>query len=190
MSLVTFVSCALWWIYISWPVASVKLSEGRSCRMQFHQWYTGRCVLSYYENSTCLGTTKLALGLFTHPWAVFPGPEGKSAVCLSWLDNTYTAFAVDYSKGRRKKVVIPDKLQEAVDESDFEVRACSRREVEFVADFIRTTDSQLLSSVLRGGLEPNESREDVLRFLRWATEPNNYRDPVLKGAKPQILPEN
>jgi hypothetical protein len=185
--LVTFLS---FWVYISSQVAHLSLSKDRYCKMQFHQWYTGRCVLSYFDNGICLGTVILDNGFLTDPWAIFPGPDGKSVVCLSELDLTDAAFTVNFTKCSNQGVTIPMGLQDAVDRSDFEVRACTRKEVNFVENFIKTADSSVVAGCLRGGLTPSYTREDWVNYFRCATSPNDWRDPVLKDAKPQILPEN
>jgi hypothetical protein len=180
----------LWWFYISSPVVNVSLSKNSYCKMQFNQWYTGRCMLYYYEDSVCIGRVKLGLGLFTHPLAVFPGSDGKTVVCFSRLDTTYAAFTVDFSKRIQQGTHIPAKLQDAVNYSNFEVRACTRQEVNFVADYIRTVDSNLLAKHLIGGETSEQSRANALLFLRYSTEEHNWHDPVLENAYPQILPEN
>lgn len=180
---------SFWWASISRPVADISLSQGRHCKMQFHQWYTGKCVLSCYEDGVRIGKATLTTGFFTHPWAMFPGPDGKSVVCFSWLDTTYAAFTVDLAKRNPEGVTIPRKLGGTVDFSNFDVRACSTGEVEFVANFIRTAGPNLFN-LSRWGLRSPQSKENALLFLKLATTPNDWNDPVLKDAKPQILPRD
>lgn len=177
-----------WWASISRPVAYPALSQSRHCKMQFHQWYTGRCVVSFYENGVRVGTATLSTGLFTHPWAMFPGPAGTSVVCFSWLDTTYAAFTVDFARRNERGVSIPRKLRDAVDYSDFDVRACTTDEVAFVANFIRTASPDALFGLSRWGRTTVEPKENDLLFLKLATNPYDSRDPVLKDARPQILP--
>jgi energy-coupling factor transporter transmembrane protein EcfT len=179
----------LWWTSISRPVAILVLSESRRCTMHFHQWSTGNCVLSCEENGARIGKAKLSTGLFTHPWAVFPGPAGKSVVCFSWLDTTYAVFAFDLTNSNSQGVDVPEKLRNVVDHSTFKVRACTKGEVAFVADFIRTNNSTL-SGLSRWGLTSQESRDNALLFLKLATTRNDWKDQVLKDAWPQILPED
>ena len=183
------------WSYLSISVGRLALSKERRCELVFHEWLTGRCVLSYYENGICLGKVRLNNDIFITPQAFFPGPDGKSVVCLSWPDTFYAAFTVDFTKRNDKGVIIPPRLQlpgqEAVDFSNFEVRACTRKEVDFVYNYIKTVDLNTLSHLVRwsewGTTE--ETREGMLRCLIWATTPRDYRDPVLKYAAPLILPE-
>jgi hypothetical protein len=181
------------WGYISTPVARINFSKDRRCKLVFHELLTGNCVLSYYENNVCLGTVKLHSDFLNNPMAFFPGPSGECIVCLSYLDTTYAAFTVDLSKQSLKVGDIPPELrqpgQEAVDSSDFEVRACTRKEVDFVVKYIKSVDIRTLSNLVRGGLT-EEEREALLKSLIWATTSSNWRDPLLKYAKPQILPEN
>lgn len=178
--------CALYlagWIYVSIPVSHFSFSKDRYCKMEFHQWLTGRCVLSYYENSVCVGTVRLHSDLLNNPVAFFPGMDGESVVCFSYLDTTWAAFTVDFTKQDNNGVVIPERLrdpgQEAVDRSDFEVRACTRKEVNFVEQYIKTVDSNTLSNlVIRGSTAP-ETRRNLLTFLVMASD-----------MKPQMPPEN
>jgi len=176
----------IWWVSISRPVAELSLPQKLHCRMQFHRWWTGKCVLSCEENGVRAGTTTLATGLFTHPWAAFPGPGGNTVICFSRLDNTYAVFTVDVAKRNPKGVSIPPKLEGTVDFSNFEVRACSTDEVAFVANLIRTA-APSLSNLSRWGLSSPQSREDALLFLKLATTRYDENDPVLKEARPQIL---
>jgi hypothetical protein len=103
--------------------------------------------------------------LFEHPWAIFPGPDGNIAACFSELDTTYAVFTINFTKRNPQGVVIPEKLQEAVDHSDFEVRASTRKEISFVANYIKTADADQLSALLRGGLTSVQSRAGLLKFL-------------------------
>jgi hypothetical protein len=163
-----------WWVYISVPVAHLSFSKDRYCTLEFHQWSTGRCVLSYDENGVCVGTVRLHSDLLNNPIAFFPGPDGESVVCLSDLDTMGVAFIVDFSKRDRNGVVIPERLrdpgEESVDRSDFEVRACTRKEVDFVAQYIKTTDPKTLSNLVRWGTTAPQTRENMLNFLKFATD--------------------
>jgi hypothetical protein len=179
------------WIYISIPVAHVSLSKNSHCKLEFHQLLTGKCILSYYVAGTCMGTTTLHSDLLNNPLACFPGPDEKSVICLSDLDTFQAAFTVDFTKRNNKGTAIPPRLQEpgqeAVDHSDFEVRACTYEEVDFVKQYIKTVDLSTLSNCIRWGARP-ETRQGVLKFLIYATTPNNWQDPVLKDAHPLMLP--
>jgi len=181
------------WIYFSLPVAHLSFSKDRRCEMEFHQWYTGRCILSYYENDVPVGTVRLHSDFFDNPIAFFPGPDGRSVICFSFLDTTYAAFTVDFTKRNQKGVYVPLLLrvpdEPVVDHSDFEVRACTAKEVAFVGHYIKTVDLATLSNLVRNGTTP-ETREDMLRHLAWSTHLPDRGDPVLKYAKPQILSEN
>ena len=37
-----------WWAEESMQVAHVTFSKDRYCKLQFHQWYTGKSILSYF----------------------------------------------------------------------------------------------------------------------------------------------
>jgi hypothetical protein len=184
-----------WWAKVSMQVAHVTLSNDRYCTLQFHQWYTGKSILSYFENGTCVGVVQLNNDLFNDPLAMFPGPDGLSVVCLSWPDTFDAAFTVDFSKRSHDGVPIPKRLrldgQEAVDFSNFKVRACTPKEVEFVRHYIETADLKTFANCTRWGnsAATEEQRANTLRFLTWAISPNNWQDPILKNAKPLILPE-
>jgi hypothetical protein len=182
-----------WWADVSRQVAHVTFSKDRYCKLQFHQWYSGRSILSYYENGACVGHVQLNNDLFNDPLAMFPGPDGRSVVCLSWPDTFDAAFTVDFSKRSSAGCTIPERLrlegQEAVDFSNFEVRACTTKEVEFVRRFIRNADLKTLGDCIRNKAT-EEARQDTLTFLAWATSPNNWTDPVLKNAAPLLLPDD
>jgi hypothetical protein len=185
-----------YWCWLSSEVARVTWSTDRYCKLEFHQWYSGQSILSYYEKGTRIGFVKLNNDFLNDPLAMFPGPDGKSVVCLSWPDTFDAAFTVSFSTYSKKGVVIPDRLkldgQEAVDFSNFPVRACTTREVEFVRHFIQNADDKTLISCLRWQVPEStaEKRADTLRFLAWATSPNDWRDSVLKDGSPLILPDD
>jgi hypothetical protein len=185
------------WVDLSSQVAHLSLSKNRSCKVEFCQWYSGRCVLSYYENGVCVGTAEMDMGAFTHPWMAFPGQDGKSVIFFSELDTTSAVFTVDFTKWNPQGVAIPDRLQDVVNRSDFEVRACTKKEVNYVADYIAMAKLTTLSDLRGGGptwgaasargnsphLMPE--REFLLNYLKYATS-----DGRLYGADSQILPEN
>ena len=181
------------WTYFSIPIGHLALSKDRQCKLEFHQWYTGRCILSYYENNVCVGTVRLHSDFFNNPIAFFPGPDGNSVICFSFLDTTYAVFTVDLSTrnsregGNSLQLRVPD--EPVVDRSDFKVRACTAKEVDFVSQYIQTVDLSTLANLVRGGATQN-TRKNMLTHLTWATNQNNWQDPVLKYAKPQIMPEN
>ena len=177
------------WVCVSTQVARVTFSQDRYCRLQFHEWNSGRAVLSYYEKGALVGRVQLNNDLFNDPLAMFPGPDGHSVVCLSWPDTFDTAFTVDFSKYNREGVKIPERLrlggQEVVDFSNFEVRACTTAEVNFVRHFIEGTDLKTLGLCTRWGSPATEdTRKYTLHFLGWATARVNG-----EGA-PLILPED
>jgi hypothetical protein len=194
-AIIVVVLLVAWWAKVSTEVAHVTFSNNRYCKLQFHQWNTGRSVLSYYENGICIGVVQLNNDLFNDPLAMFPGPDGQSVVCLSWPDTYNAAFTVDFSKRSPGGMPIPKRLQlysqEAVDFSNFKVRACTPEEVDFVRDYIKRVDLKTFASCTRWGASgaTEDQREDALRFLTWATSPNNWQDPILKDAVPLILPE-
>ena len=182
------------WFWISrFPQADVQLSDNRRCTLQWHRWYSGSTVLSCYQNGARTGTTELINGLFEHPWAMFPGPDGNTVVCFSILDMTYATFAVDVTKPNNDpkftQLHLRVPVEPVLERSDFLVRACTAEEVKLVAEYIKTTDSRTLARSVRGGVSA-ETREDLLTYLTWSTTPYNSKDPVLKFAKPQILPRN
>jgi len=185
-----------WSVHVSGQVARVTFSKDRYCKLEFHQWYSGMSILSYYENGVCVGIVKLNNDLFNDPLAMFPGPDGKSVVCLSWPDTFDAAFTVDFTKRRWDGVTIPERLrlegQEAVDFSNFKVRACTTKEVEFVRQFIQGSDLKTFASCTRYGerAQTEDARADMLRFLTWATSTPVWSDPDLEHAAPLILPED
>ena len=182
------------WFWISrFSQADVSLSDHRRCTLEWHRWYSGNTVLSCYQDGTRTGTVKLINGLFEHPSTMYPGPDGNTVVCFSILDTTYATFAVDVTKPNddprftRLHLRVTD--EPVVEPSDFLVRACTVKEVEFVTEYIKTTNLKTLSMSVRGGMS-DTTREDLLTYLEWSTTPYNWKDPVAKLAKPQILPRN
>ena len=189
-------SALIWWTDVSKEVVHVSFSQDRSCKLEFHQWDSGRSVLSYYEHEVRVGTVTLNNDLFNDPIAMFPGPNDASVICLSWPDTFDAAFTVDFSKRSNEGMPIPERLrldgQEAVDFSNFNVRACTPNEVASVRSFIERTDLKTYASYTRYGeaAANEESRKHMLRFLTLATSPNDWRDPVLMNAAPLLLPED
>ena len=141
----------------------------------------------YYENGLCTGTVRLSGGLLADPLAFFPGPDANTVLCLSWLDITNAAFTVDFAKRNPRGVTIPEQLEDAVDWSAFEVRACTRREVDFTEQYLKTVDRQTLSHLVRGGSGSEEERQNMLKFLHSATTPSGGYD---HNARAQIVPRN
>ena len=188
--LLAVVMAAYWGRVSSFPTARVTLSANRRCTLEFHRWYSGRCVLSCYENGVCVGTTRLCTGWLTDPIAFFPGPNENTVVCFSWGDTTDAAFTVDLTGRHPSGAAIPTRLADVVDWSAFEVRACTRREVDFTVHYIKTADQTDLARLSRMGSGSEQVRADLLKFLLWATGERDYRDPVLKDAIPQLMPEN
>ena len=133
--------------------------------------------------------------LFNDPLAMFPGPDGFERRCLSWPDTFDGAFTVDFPNTVLTACLSHKCLrldgQEAVNFSNFKVRACTPKEVDFVRHYIETVDLKTFANCTKWGnsAATEEQRADTLRFLTWATSPNNSRDPILKNAKPLILPE-
>ena len=150
-------------------------------------------MLSCYQDGVRTGTAELINGLFEHPWAMFPGPDGDTVICFSILDTTYATFTVDVTKPnddpRFARLHLRVPVEPVVERSDFLVRACTVKEVDYLAEYIKTTDLKTLSKSLRGGAS-TETREDLLTYLAWSTTPYNWKVPVSKFAKPQILPRN
>ena len=177
----------VWVKFSSFPPAYLSLPDHRRCVLEFHHWYSGRYVLSYYDNSTCIGTVRLSGGLLTDPLGFFPGPDGNTVLCLSWLDITNAAFTVDFTKRHPRGATIPEQLEDAVDWSAFEVRACTQREVDFTRQYLRTVDRQTLAHLVRGGSGSEAERQNMLEFLRSATTPSGGYD---QNAKAQIVPRD
>ncbi len=179
--------------YLHIPAAHFSFSETRRCELAFDQLYPSACLLSYYENERRVGTTKLHADLFDNPDAFFPGPDGHSAICFTYLDTTYATFTVDFAKRNQDedfhnlRLRVP--VEPIVDRSDFEVRACTAREVAYLEQYIKTADETTLAALVRGRSTP-EVRKALLDHLTWSTRPYNSRDPVLRYAKPQLLPQN
>ncbi len=182
------------WLFKSAHSWRVELSEHDECVVRFYEWRSGNCLLEFYHDGTRLGGTTLDRGLLSHPWAVFPGPDGQSVICFSSLDLTFAAFSVDLRSrpvpgASGDGVAVPRDLDEAVIRSDFPVRACTPAEVAFVADLIaQASPSRWASHLSVDALPPEAERDRCLSFLRLATTPNLWRDPSLHGAPPHILP--
>ena len=188
--LIPLVVVAGYWVRISsFPAARLALSADRRCTLEFHRWYSGRCVLSCYEHGSCVGTTRLSSGWLTDPIAFFPGPDENTVLCFSWGDTTDAAFTVDFTERHRSGAAIPKRLADVVDWSAFGVRACTRREVDFTAHYLKTVDQQELAHRSRMDSGSAQVRADLLKFLLWATGERDYQDPILKDAIPQLLPE-
>jgi hypothetical protein len=159
--------------------------------MIFYQWYAGRCVLSYYEKAACVGTVLLHSDIFDNPMAFFRGPDEHSVVCFSCLDTSHTAFTVDFTRRNGQESIhsLPLKVTSApvVDRSNFEVRACTTQEVDFVRHYIETADLATLSGLWGARPLPTpEVRQNLLNFLESATTTNHAKD----DAHPQVLPED
>jgi hypothetical protein len=179
------------WIYLSLPVAHLSLSKTQRCTLEFHRWYSGSCMLSYYENDNRAGTVKLHSDYFNNPIAFFPGRDGHSVICFSFLDTTYATFVIDFTKRNAHPDVIDLPLvvraEPVVDRSDFAVRPCTEEEVDRLAQFLRTTDLFSLSHLVRGSVT-SETREDLLKHLEWSTGRWVSASTDLQFSKPQILP--
>jgi len=149
--------------------------------MVFYQWYTGRCVLSYHEKDACVGTVLLHSDIFDNPMAFFPGPDGHSVVCFSYRDTTYTAFTVDFTRRDGQESIdslpLPVTSEPVVAHSEFEVRACTTKEVDFVWHYIETADLATLSGLVGArATESAQVRQNLLYFLESATTTNNAKD--------------
>jgi len=157
--------------------------------MEFHQWYTGNCILSYYETGACGGIVHIHSTLLDNPLAVFPGPDGKSAICISYTDLYYAVFTVDFTEVDKNGIVVPKEFQDSWDEglvdfSNFKVRACTWAEVDFVEKYIQTTDINTLANSVRWGLKP-PGRPYLLKLLEWSTVGNDK-----EYGHPKIVPED
>ena len=172
-------------------MARVDLSENRRCTLEFCRWYSGSCVLSCYQHDVCTGTVHLVSGLFEHPWAMFPGPDGNTAVCFSRLDTTYAAFTLEVTKSNNDPCFARLHLQAPAEpvlkRSDFLVRACTIKEVEFVRQYIQTADLDTLAKSLKGGVTA-ETRQNALIGVAWSTGVYGPHETVDKNAHPQVLP--
>ena len=187
-AVVLAVTATEWIRFSSFPPAYMELPGNRRCVLEFHHWYSGRYVLSYYESGVCTGTVRLSGGILTDPLAFFPGPDGNTVLCLSWLDVTNAAFTVDFTKRNLRGVKIPERLEDAVDWSTFEVRACTHHEVDFTRQYLSAVDRGTLSHLVRDCTDPEKARQNMLRFLYSATTPNLYGTDL--NARAQIAPEN
>ena len=193
MSLCFLIIASPWFWICHWRAAHVNLSDNRRCTLEYCRWYSGGCVLSCFQNDVRTGTVDLVSGMLEHPWAMFPGPDGNTVICCSILDTTYAAFTVDVTKLNddpqftRLHLQVP--VEPVIERSDFLVRACTAKEMEFVRQYVQTVDLNTLGKSMKGGAI-TETRKNVLTYLTWSTSPNNWQDPVTKFAKPQILPRN
>ena len=119
-----------------------------------------------------MGTVDLVSGMLEHPWAIFPGPDGNTVVCLSRLDTTYAAFTVDVTKPnddpRFDRLHLRAPVEPVIKRSDFLVRACTAKEVEFVRQFIQTIGLSTLAVSVKGGVTA-ERRKNVLTVVAWST---------------------
>jgi hypothetical protein len=176
-----------WWIYKSFPETGFFGVGNEKCRVQFHQWYSGRCVITRFKDDRSQGKTILSEGLFTHPFAVIPGPDSRSLICFSRLDTTFAVFAVEIQRRPSGEVKIADRFKQVVDFTEFPVRTCTTHEVDFVADLIGKTELSQLSKYVYGGVKSETQRANLARFLRRATTMPDLREP---NARPQFLPES
>ena len=138
-----------------------------------------------------MGTVLLHSDIFDNPMAFFPGPDGHSVVCFSYLDASYTAFTVNFTSRDRRESINSLPLQvtsePVANRSDFEVRACTTKEVDFVRRYIETEDLATLSGLLGArATEIAQVRQNLLYFLESATTTINAKN----DAHPQVLPED
>ena len=172
-------------------MARVDRSENRRCTLEFCRWYSGGCVLSCYQNDVCTGTVDLVSRLLEHPWAMFPGPDGYTVVCFSRLDTTYAAFTVDMTKPnddpRFTRLHLQVPVEPVIERSDFMVRACTAKEVEFVRQYVQTVELNTLGMSVKGGVTA-ETRQNALTGVAWSTGVYGPGETVDKNAHPQISP--
>lgn len=172
-------------------MARVDLAENRLCTLEYCRWYSGGCVLSCYQNEVCTGTVDLVSGLLEHPWAMFPGRDGNTVICFSRLDTTYAAFTVEVTKPNDDpqfaRLHLQVRVEPVIERSDFVVRACTAKEVQFVRQYVQTTDLGTLARSVKGGLTA-EKRHNLLTVVAWSTGVYGPGETVDKNAHPQILP--
>lgn len=124
---------------------------------------------------------------------MFPGPDGNTVVCLSRLDTTYAAFTVDVTKPNDDPqftwLHLQARVEPVIERSDFLVRACTGKEVEFIRHYIETVDLGTLAKSVKGGATA-DTRQNILTVVAWSTGVYGPHDTVDKDAHPQILPTN
>ena len=149
--------------------------------------------MSCYQNDVRTGTADLVSGMLEHPWAMFPGPDGYTVVCFSRLDTTYAAFTVEVTKPnddpRFTRLHLQVPVEPVIERSDFLVRACTGKEVDFIRQYVQTTDLGILAKSVKGGLTA-ERRQNLLTVVAWSTGVYGPHDTVDKNAHAQISPQN
>jgi hypothetical protein len=186
----------IFWSLISSKVVHLSLSDTRECRWELNQWYTGRCVFSYYENGVRKGTMRTFKGLFERPVAIFPGPTDKTIICIYELDTTVAVFAVDFREADPKGIPPPQSLKETILFSNFRERACTKAEVTYLRNHISSTQDPLWRNafaIFGSKVDPELGRQSLLRSVDFGTVRYEERDPTSwwrDYSKPQIPPED
>jgi hypothetical protein len=183
----------LCWIVISSKVVKLSLGATDQGKWQLNQWYSGKCLLSYYEGPTYKGSTRTAKGLFEWPIAAFPGLTPGTVICIYKLDTTVAVFAIDLTRRSDAGIEPPKSLKDTVLFSNFETRACTKAEVDHLNKHITDNPSTLSETIfaLWNSKSPEQLRQDLLYAVSLGTIPNEERNTELKDkSQPQILPEN
>lgn len=183
----------IFWIAVSSKVVSVSLGEGREGKWQVNQWYTGRCLFSYYENGVRQGTVRTRKGFFEWPLAVFPGATGTTVICIYALDTTIAVFTIDLTKRNAAGIPPPSSLAETVLFSNFQVRASSKAEVTYLKEYISANALTLKDTTfaLKSSDDPERLKQNTLYAVALGTVPHEERTgDWMHYAHPQIAPEN
>jgi hypothetical protein len=181
------------WITLSRKVVSVSLGEGREGKWQLNQWYTGRCLFSYYENGVFKGNVRTFKGPFEWPVAVFPGLTAETVICIYELDTTIAVFTIDLTKRNTTGIPPPKSLAETVLFSNFEVRACTKAEVAYLNQYISANALALdtRTFALKNSNEPEQLKHNLLYAMALGTVPHEERSgDWMYYSHPQIPPED
>jgi hypothetical protein len=180
------------WIRISRKFVQVAFNHGLECTWQLNQWYSGRSVLSCYEQGVRKGVMRASKGLFDWPIAAFPGPLPNTVIAIHELDTTVAVFTIDLTRPNVKGISPPVALASTVLFSNFKVRPCTQGEVRYLRDYISHLSSPCNSTFPLNDCraDPETLKRGLLRAVDMGTIPNDQRTGDFRyDAQPQILPE-
>ena len=183
---------AIIWILVSRKVVYISVGNGGQCVWRLNEWYSGRCVLSYYQDGIRKGIVRTHKGAFEWPAAAFSGPDPNSILCIYELDNTIAVFAIDLTEPNEKGIAPPPSLSTTVLFSNFPVRACTKAEVAYLKDCISSSRALANNtfSLSDSRVDLKTLKQNLLRVVDMGTRPNRERTGDSRyDAQPQIVPE-
>jgi hypothetical protein len=190
---VVVILVAFGWISLSRKVVRISLGQARECVWQINQWYSGKCVLSYYEDGIRKGIVQTGKGLWEWPIAGYPGLSPGSVIALHELDNTVAVFTIDLTEAAPHGVPPPAALSAVVRFSNFRTRACTHSEVAYLKDFISHIELPCQSTFPLNDCksDPGALKRALLRAVDMGTIPYEQRTGDLRdAAQAQILPQD